>query len=269
MNLQEAADRLGVHYQTAYRWVREGRLTAMKVGASYEVPDDELAVFLSRRAVPVGPPERIKVRSWPTIQDNLFAALLDGDELDARAIVDRLHDLNVPLLELCEELLAPIMRRIGEGWHAGEVSIAVEHRATAIVERLLARISTNPRGRPRGKAVVVSPPGDMHSLPSAMAALVLRDDRWKVHHLGSNLPVDDLLEFSREVAADLVVLSMTFVPRNSENPSYNGTRSLEGLIAKLESQGHRVLLGGPGHTLSELVAIARSKNRLVSDTKPA
>jgi MerR family transcriptional regulator, light-induced transcriptional regulator len=271
MNLQDAADRLGVHYQTAYRWVREGRLTAVKVHSSYEVTEEELTRFLARRAVPAGPPERVTVRSWDVQRDRLFDALVAGDELEARAIVDRLHALSVPLLELCEELLAPAIAMVGGAWHRGEVSIAVEHRATAIVERVLARVSTNPRGRPRGTAVVVAPPGDMHSLPGAMAALVLRDDRWKVHHLGSNLPVSEIVDFSKSVSADMVVLSLTFQPIFQESSPddrsgpYNGTGDVNGLVSLLQGHGYRVLLGGPGKTLSDLVAQARGTT-IESDT---
>ena len=37
MNLKEAANELGVHYQTAYKWVRSGALTAVRVGGRYEI----------------------------------------------------------------------------------------------------------------------------------------------------------------------------------------------------------------------------------------
>jgi MerR family transcriptional regulator, light-induced transcriptional regulator len=253
MNLQEAADRLGVHYQTAYRWVREGQLTAVKVHSSYNVTEEELAQFVARRALPSGPPERVTVRSWEVQQERLYQALLVGDELEARAIADRLHDFNVPLIELCEQLLAPAIRMIGEAWHRGETTISVEHRATTIVERLLARVSTNPRGRPRGTAVVVAAPGDTHSLPAAMAALVLRDDRWKVQHLGGNLPASELIDFAKTSEADLVVLSSTFPQTDAVD---NGL-DLDSLIRQLEGNGHRVLVGSPGATLTQLVERAR------------
>jgi MerR family transcriptional regulator, light-induced transcriptional regulator len=257
MNLQEAADRLGVHYQTAYRWVREGRLTAIKVRSSYEVTEEELSTFVSQRSLPSGPPERVTVRNWEHHQARLNETLIDGDELESRAIVDRLAELHVPLIELCECLLGPAIRQVGEAWHRGDVSISVEHRATAIVERVLARVSTNPRGRPRGTAVVVAAPGDMHSLPGAMAALVLRDDRWKVHHLGSNLPVHEIVDFSKSVEAELVVLSMTFQHEYDENGPYEGLHDVRGLVRLLESNGHRVMLGGPGKSLTDLVEQAR------------
>ncbi|MGZ6997911.1 MAG: excisionase family DNA-binding protein [Acidimicrobiia bacterium] len=50
MNLKEAANRLGVHYQTAYKWVRSGHLTAIRVGGRYEVSDAAIERFSARRA---------------------------------------------------------------------------------------------------------------------------------------------------------------------------------------------------------------------------
>jgi excisionase family DNA binding protein len=50
VNLKTAARRLGVHYQTAYRWVRSGQLVAVKVGAGYEISDAALARFEAQRS---------------------------------------------------------------------------------------------------------------------------------------------------------------------------------------------------------------------------
>lgn len=50
MNLKSAAKRLGVHYQTAYRYVRAGELIATRVGAGYEVSEAAIELFLARRA---------------------------------------------------------------------------------------------------------------------------------------------------------------------------------------------------------------------------
>ena len=48
MNLKTAARRIGVHYQTAYRWVRSGELVAVKVGAGYEISEAALERFQAR-----------------------------------------------------------------------------------------------------------------------------------------------------------------------------------------------------------------------------
>ena len=56
--------------------------------------------------------------------------------------------------------------QVGANWAAGSLSIAEEHRASAICERLLAIRSQQPPGRPRGTAVAATPPGERHGLPA-------------------------------------------------------------------------------------------------------
>ena len=74
MNLKQAAQRLAVHYQTVYRWVRDGELSAVKVGNRYEVSDAAIDQFLSRRAslsnVPIEQPQ-IEVRPTAAEIDEL------------------------------------------------------------------------------------------------------------------------------------------------------------------------------------------------------
>jgi MerR family transcriptional regulator, light-induced transcriptional regulator len=249
MNLQDAADRLGVHYQTAYRWVRDGSLAATKAkGNSYEVSEQEVARFLARRLVPIAPPDRIHVRDWEHHVERLLQALVIGDELVARLIVDRLADGSVSVLEVCENLISPALAEIGERWHHGTLSIAEEHRATAICERALARISTHPRGRPRGCVVVTTPPGDFHSMPSAMAALALREDRWKVHHLGANVPIEDIVKLVDDVDADLVVITVT---------NADVAPAATALEEALAARGRVSLTGKPGMSLRMLLEQAR------------
>jgi excisionase family DNA binding protein len=249
MDLQSAADRLGVHYQTAYRWVREGALRAVKIGSAYEVADSEVQRFLTARAKPVPPPQRTRVRDWQAQSERLHRLLVEGDELNARQLVDRLVDGSVDALDLCERLFGPVLVRIGEEWQRGELSVAEEHRASNICQRLLARMAQHPRGRPRGVVVVATPPGEEHGLPAAMATIVLRADRWQVHHLGTEVPVDDLVALVTDVDADLVVLSTV-------NPE-----SEIGLAAALEALAatrSRVLVGRAGMSLRQLVLDARN-----------
>jgi len=249
VELQAAADRLGVHYQTAYRWIRNGSLPAVKVGASYVISEAELARFMTQRARPAPPPRTTAVRSWPAQQERLHALLVEGDELGVRLLVDRLHEGGVESLVLCEELFAPVLARVGHDWSEGRTSVAVEHRLSAICERALARIDVHPRGRPRGVAVVCTPPGEEHSLPAAMAAVCLRSDRWQVHHLGTQVPAADVVALLRAVKADLLVLSLC-IPRDEDAADTTVKAAAEARV--------RVLVGGPGQTLRQLLQLARS-----------
>ena len=243
------ASLLGVHYQTVYRWVRDGRLEAVRVGVAYEVADAEVARVSSLRAAPVAPPAHVRVRNWEHRRDRLLIALLAGDEVHARSIVEPLAAGGVPLVDVCERLISPCLAEIGARWQRGSVSVAEEHRATATCERLVARIAVHPRGRPRGAAIVTSAPGDEHVLPSAMAALVLRADHWQVHHLGGNLPGDEVERLALDVRPDVIVISQVNTQRATAG---------EALRTRLCALGFRVLLGGPGAALSGLVEQART-----------
>jgi len=249
MDLRMAADRLGVHYQTAYRWVREGTLHAVKIGPSYDISEKEIVRFAAHRAKPVPPPATTVVRSWGVQRDRLHKMLAVGDELAARQVVERLRGGGLEMLSLCEDLFTPVLARIGSDWAEGRISVAVEHRAAAICERLIARIAVHPRGRPRGVAVVCTPPGEEHSLPAAMATLCLRADRWQVHHLGTQVPVRDLVTMLQSVKADLLVLSVC-------NPALNGTVDVAAR-AGVEA-GVKVLVGGPNRPLRHLLEQART-----------
>ena len=90
MNLKTAALRLGVHYQTAYRWVRSGQLVAVKVGAGYEISDAAVARLQAQRARDRADAGAAPSRSAPavdaasSIDDALHVLDLDGRRGHAR-----------------------------------------------------------------------------------------------------------------------------------------------------------------------------------------
>ncbi len=206
MQLREAADVLGVHYQTAYGWVRQGVLPARKTARGYDVSDSDVSALAERRASGTAPPPQIRVRDWTAQADRLHAAIVTGDETAARQVFARLAR-GVPITDLCDRVVGPALSRIGADWAAGHLTIATEHRASAICERLIAARSRQPQGRPRGIAVTAAPPGERHALPSLMATVCLREDRWLVHHLAADLPVAEVISLARDTGATLVVLS--------------------------------------------------------------
>jgi MerR family transcriptional regulator, light-induced transcriptional regulator len=245
LDLSEAARELGVHYQTAYRWVREGALRAVKVGKSYRVRRRDLDRFVQRRESGTAP-RRIHVRNWGYQIDRLHEALRRNDERSASDQIDRLARGGVSPAELCDDLLAPVLRRIGEEWAAGAATVADEHRASAMCERLLARLPAR-RTRVRGTAVVGTRSGEHHALPALMAAVALRWDGWRVHHLAADIPSADLAAFLERERPDLLVLSATMPAADAAAAAPQSAREL----------GVPVLIGGPGRPLRELLEAAQ------------
>lgn len=179
----------------------------------------------------------------------MHRALVNGDEATVRNIASGLIDEGALIVDVIQHVLAPPLVRIGTDWHDGKLTIWVEHRASAIIERLLGGIVPNPRGRRRGTVMVAAITGDLHSLPSSMAAVALREDNWWVEHLGANMPPDELVRFCEEHPVDVAVISST-------NPD---TTNLAAETAdRLRAAGVGVVLGGPGRTLDDLIEQTRA-----------
>jgi methanogenic corrinoid protein MtbC1 len=256
LDLQRAADELGVHYQTAYRWVRTGKLPAQLVDGRYQVGRHDIAKMSQKRSTPSTPAPPTSNR-LARAADRMHDALASGDEGTVRTIAHGLLDEGASIIDVIQYVLVPPLVRIGADWHAGRLTIWVEHRASAIVERLLGGIAPNPRGRRRGTVMVASVSGDLHSLPSSMAAVALRGDNWRVEHLGANMPPDELVRFCSENAVDVAVLSST-------NPD---TAELAAETAdRLRDAGFGVVLGGPGRTLDDLIVQTRAAARAEAET---
>jgi excisionase family DNA binding protein len=243
--LREAADFLGVHYQTAYGWVRQGLLPATKVGRRYQVNIADVRSLAAQRAAGTPPRPEVRVRNWQPQADRFCDALVAGEDRLAQTRLERLA-AGVPFIELCERVIAPALRRIGDSWAAGDVTIAIEHRASAICEHLIAPLAARqPRGHPRGVAVTATPPGERHGLPALMAAGALREDHWLVQHLGTDLPSNEVGRLADDVAARLVVLSAV-----TEEGAARG--AAEAVQLAQAYPGLLVLAGRPGESLYDL-----------------
>lgn len=248
IDLQTAARQLGVHYQTAYRWVRSGELPATMVTGSYRLGPDVVARFAARRARPARRRRQRPGADLGPLSQRMYGHLVAGEEQQAFRLADGLVERGVPVTEIAQDVLVPALRDIGDEWRAGRLDISAEHRASAIVERILAGHYPNPRGRRRGTAAVAALSGDRHALPTTLAAISLREDNWLVQHLGADLPADELTRFCRGQHVDLVVLTVTVGKLRAA-----ATRTAE----QLHALGLRALVGGPGRSLQELQRLAR------------
>jgi excisionase family DNA binding protein len=192
LTLHEAAELLGVHYMTAYRYVRLGVLPASKSGGTWHVTSSDLQAF--KAGVPaVGEPGNSKRRApWAA---RLEARLVAGDTRGAWGVVEAALAAGAELDEIYLDVITPAMRNIGSRWAAGELDISVEHRATGIAQRLIGRLGPRfaRRGRTRGTIVLGTPAGERHSLPVAMLGDLLRGEGWEVSDLGADMPASSFV----------------------------------------------------------------------------
>jgi excisionase family DNA binding protein len=188
LTVQEAADELGLHYMTVYRYVRTGRLAASREGSEWRVPRAALA-----QLEPAARPGRARGGERPSRQRyvrRLVALLERSDDTEAWRLVETALGSTASPEDLYFDVLAPAMRRIGHQWAAGRIDVADEHRATVVMYRLIGRLGPlfNAPGTTRGTIIVGAVPGDAHGLASALVADPLRAHRFTVVDLGANTP---------------------------------------------------------------------------------
>ena len=196
IGLRAAAERLDVHYMTAYRYVRIGTLPAHKVDGTWQVRLGDLRALTNQEAARPGPGG---VR-WPTYRRQLRERLIAGDEPGAWSIIERARVSGAPAQDIHLELMVPVLAEIGDAWAAGKLDIAQEHRASSIAGRLIGRLGPAfaRRGRKRATVVIGAAAGDQHWMPLAILGDIIRGQGLAVVDLGANTPAESFVESVRD-----------------------------------------------------------------------
>ena len=122
-------------------------------------------------------------------------------------------------------LLVPILREVGDRWESGQLSVAQEHAAAAVVRNYLGS-AVRALGRDEHAPVAVSctPAGELHEFGALVAAVYAASHGIRAVYLGPNLPNDDLVLAVCMLRARWVLLS-----------AVSRTRGLEAHLAELRA----------------------------------
>lgn len=264
LTLQEAGRALGVHYMTVYRYVRTGRLPAHRRADSWEVDASALERFRLGRG-------RVGRRGRPALErrvPELLERLVAADEAGAWAIAEAALAAGASPSSVYHSLFVPAMRALGDRWERREASVADEHGATAVMQRLVGRMGPRfrRRGRPRGVVVIGAPPGELHGLPAAFAADLLRASGYAVTDLGADVPTESFAErVRRQPRVHATCVSVT--TRQPHTAVRQLVRALHGTVDApvlvggagiSEEEAGRVGSDGWSATGDELVALVTS-----------
>jgi MerR family transcriptional regulator, light-induced transcriptional regulator len=271
ISLHEAARRLGVHYMTAYRYVRTGRLPARRDGQEWLINPGDLRLLKPPAAAEPG--RRARSDRVPTLRSRMIA----GDEAGAWRIVEDALASGTEPSGVYLDLLVPVLRSIGKGWADGTVSVAAEHRASAIAQRIIGRLGPQfaRRGRKRGTVIIGAPAGDQHSLPGAIVADLLRAQGFDVIDLGPNSPAASFAETAAEATRLIAVVIGVTAPGlddavRSAIAALHGTRlSMPILVggSAIAGDDHAHALGADRWTGPDGHAVLAAVNRAADQSK--
>lgn len=186
--------------------------------------------------------ERGLSRPTPTAdyRERAFLAVADLSPERLQAVL-RTALMSVGTSGYLDEVVSPLLRRIGEAWHSREISVAHEHAASAVVRAELAwlvDVLVAPPGAPR--AVVACLALERHELGAALAAAAAAHAGWRVTYLGPDLPAAEIAAAALSEDADVVGLSVV-LPADPQV-----VRSELVALRKMLRPGTALLVGGAG-----------------------
>lgn len=110
-----------------------------------------------------------------------------------------------------EGVIRPAQYTIGDMWARGEISVAQEHLATAITQRVMALYSPLILGQPRqkGPVIVAASPGELHDIGGRIMSDLLELSGWDAYYTGANTPAQSLVDLAGQQQARALCISTT------------------------------------------------------------
>ncbi len=145
--------------------------------------------------------------------DVVGASLTLARLLDATALDESLRRAAVVLgmPAFLEEVAAPLLRRVGDEWHAGRLSPAHEHLVTSSLHDIVVammRAFTSRTGAPT--VLVATIAGERHVIGAALVGAAAALDGWNVLYLGGNLPAREIADAAKAAGASMVAVSIVY-----------------------------------------------------------
>lgn len=251
---KEAARALGASEASVKRWADGGLLASEKTAGGHRRfrPEDVArfkrenrgapsAAVISSLAERAGEP--LDGAGIAASVETLFDALTRGDAEETSALLVKAYLAGRPLAFIFDELLATAMRRVGDLWHAGDLSVADEHLATrAALDALqtLSKVVAEPEPN-NLLAVCCGAEDDFHELPLRCTELILKHEGWEVLSLGANTPFYALTEMVARLHPRLVCVASTILADPSRAVREYG--ELRATAARVDTA---IVLGGAG-----------------------
>jgi methanogenic corrinoid protein MtbC1 len=187
--------------------------TGHTIGQLARLPVEEL-----RRLVENAPSARSGEEASPRSQVSASSGYVERCMeavrlLDERTFEAELGRASVALghVGLMQKVIGPMLDRIGELWRAGDLRVAHEHMASAVVRSMLGSLRDAFESvESTARIIVTTPVGDLHEFGALLAANTAGSEGWRVTYLGPNLPALEIAGAALDTGAKVVALSLIY-----------------------------------------------------------
>lgn len=223
LTTKEVARLCRVSDATVKRWEDAGLLKSERTsGGHRRFRAEEVARFqqVQNLGLQQSHGDESAVNSAPRARDKnnqsgseLFQSLMAGSEESATNILVSAYLQGETLTEIFDREICPAMRKIGELWFDGKITIAQEHLATRVASNAVYKLR-NTLAVPKmiGElAICCAMEGEFHEFPVHLAQVSIENEGWAVINFGANTPLHCLAEEIVKHAPQVLCISATII----------------------------------------------------------
>ncbi len=181
------------------------------------------------------------------IFEDYFFYLKKGDRKECFNVIQEAVKEGIDIKDIYLEVFSPAMVKVGEMWETNQFTIAQEHLATAITQRMMSYLYSNcfdfSADYYKAKIIMTCAGSELHELGARMTADLLELEGYDVIYLGSNTPVFTILETILSENPDFVGISCTM----SFNIKY--TKELVEKIKEV-NEDIKIIAGGRAYSIN-------------------
>ena len=258
---QEAARILGVNVSTIKRWTDEGKLECISSPGghrkflishlarcleTYKTGTSKVNLFPVENEADLEISHRILKRDFPFLTEYVLNHALECRRELIQQVLNGLYLAQVPLHEIYDKIMVPVLYRIGRAWNDGHITVAREHLASQCIKDTLIRLQgiiRIPREK-SGTAICVNLSDELHDIALKMIDHLLELKGLTVLFSGQMTPSEDLEELISDVKPDRLYISSTVV-RNVPESQIEFDRC----CVAARAHGASIFIGGSGFNL--------------------
>ncbi len=134
--------------------------------------------------------------------------------LDASRLDERLRRASsvMGVASFLELIAAPLLRRLGDEWHAGRLTPSQEHLASSVLHDIAVQaMRTFAQRAGTQRVLVATPAGDRHAIGAALVGAIAAVHGWNVVYLGADLPASEIAGAALAADVRLVAVSVVYM----------------------------------------------------------
>jgi excisionase family DNA binding protein len=258
LNSDAAARMLGVNVSTIKRWTDSGKLECIRsAGGHRKFLMSHLADFASTNnkggghigILPLDTPEEREVAY--SVQEGNYEHLvpqverlaLNGEYATIHDLLSELYLTRHPLHAIYDELVTPVLHRIGVLWAEGKINVTEEHIASQGIKESLIRLqdivpSSNEMDE---RVLCMNLSEEMHDIAIKMVQHVLEERGFQVLFTGQRTPAERMDEVLCTYQPHRIYISSTYIEDQQAMQ-----QELDHILQMSWNLRTRVFVGGTG-----------------------